>query len=338
MLHESRDGESRTHVVVRACKEVGRPIVFSLVIIVIVFVPLFTLQGVEGKTFRPLAYTVALAMTGSLIYAVTLAPVLSDLIMGRRRKSAGESQGGHGEPLVVRLLMIPYQPLVRFFVRRRILAVGMAAALLLLGAVVFPLLGAEFTPTLQEGTIVVRLTSAPSISLEESKANAMRVERRLMTVPEVTGVVTRVGRGEVGAHADPINNAELFVLLTPPQEWRWPRNQERIEAALREAIGSPPGILVNFTQPIAMNVDELLEGVRAELAIKLFGDDLDVLKARADEIAAVVREVRGAADVQVDQISGTPQLLLRIDRQAIARYGINVEDVQSIIQTAVGGH
>ena len=338
LLRESREGETRTQAVLRACKEVGRPIVFSLVIIVIVFVPLFTLQGVEGKTFRPLAYTVALAMTGSLIYAVTLAPVLSDLIMRRRRQSAGESQGGHGEPLVVRLLMIPYEPLVRFLVRRRLLAVGIAAALLVLGAVVFPRLGAEFTPTLQEGTIVVRLTSAPSISLEESKLNAMRIERRLMKVPEVTSVVTRVGRGEVGAHADPINNAELFVLLTPPQEWRWPRNQKRIEAALREAIGSPPGILVNFTQPIAMSVDELLEGVRAELAIKLFGDDLDVLKAKADEIAAVVGEVRGAADVQVDQITGTPQLLIRINRQAIARYGINVEDVQTIIEAAVGGH
>lgn len=338
LLHESRGDESRTHAVVRACKEVGRPIVFSLIIIVIVFVPLFTLQGVEGKTFRPLAYTVALAMTGSLIYAVTLAPVLSDLIMGRRRTSAGASQGGQGEPLVVRLLMVPYKPLVRFFVKRRILAVGLGAVLLVLGAAVFPLLGAEFTPTLREGTIVIRLTSAPSISLAESKANAMRVERRLMSVPEVTGVVTRVGRGEVGAHADPINNAELFVLLASPKAWRWPRDQERVEAELRDAIGSPPGILINFTQPIAMTVDELLEGVRAELAIKLFGDDLDVLKAKADQIAAAVGAVRGAADVQVDQIGGTPQLLLRVDRQAIARYGINVDDVQSVIEAAVGGH
>ena len=337
LLHESREEEARTQVVIRACKEVGRPIVFSLAIIVLVFVPLFTLQGVEGKTFRPLAYTVALAMTGSLIYAVCLAPLLSDLIMRRSRKKVS-SAGGHREPLVVRLLVIPYQPLVRFFVRRRALAAGLAVVLLAVGIAVFPRLGAEFTPQLQEGTIVIRLTSAPSISLEESKLNAMRIERRLMSVPEVIGVVTRVGRGEVGAHADPINNAELYVQLTPPDEWRWPRDQERIETALREAIGNPPGIFTNFTQPIAMSVDELLEGIKAELAIKLFGDDLDVLKARADEIAAVVGGVRGAADVQVDQITGTPQLLIRINRQAIARYGINVEDVQTIIEAAVGGH
>jgi cobalt-zinc-cadmium resistance protein CzcA len=199
-------------------------------------------------------------------------------------------------------------------------------------------LGAEFTPKLQEGTIVVRLTSAPSISLEESKLTAMRVERRLMSVPEVAGVVTRVGRGEVGAHTDPINSAEMFVLLLPPDEWRWPGHQPKLEAALREAIGSPPGIFVNFTQPIAMTVDELLEGVRAELAIKLFGDELDVLKSKADTIATIVGEVRGSADVQVDQVTGTPQLVIRIDREAIARYGINVEDVQSIIEAAVGGH
>ena len=335
LLHESDGHESRTHAVVRACKEVARPIVFSLVIIVMVFLPLFTLQGVEGKTFRPLAYTVALAMTGSLIYAVTLAPVLSDLIMRRRRRG---NAAGHREPLVVRLLMTPYRPLVGFFVKHRWLAAVLALVLLAVGALVFPRLGAEFTPKLQEGTIVIRLTMAPSISLKESKLTTMRVERRLMVVPEVTGVVSRVGRGEVGAHADPINNAELYVLLKPPAQWRRPHDQERLEAALREAVADPPGVLVNFTQPIAMTVDELLEGVRAELAIKLFGDDLDVLKARADEIAAVAGAVRGAADVQVDQVTGTPQLVITIDREAIARYGINVEDVQRVVEAAVGGH
>ena len=338
LLHDSDPAEDRTRVVLRACKEVARPIVFSLTIIVLVFIPLFTLRGVEGKTFRPLAYTVALAMTGSLIYAVMLAPMLSDLIMRRRRTKAGPSTENHREPLVVRLLMMPYEPLVGFFVRRRAVAVGIALALLALGSAVFPRLGAEFTPTLEEGTIVIRLTSAPSISLEQSKLTAMRIERRLMSVPEVTGVVTRVGRGEVGAHADPINNAELYILLAPPDQWRRPRDQEWVEAALREAVGNPPGVFINFTQPIAMSVDELLEGVKAELAIKLFGDDLAVLKAKADEIAAAVGDVRGAADVQVDQVTGTPQLLIRVDRGAIARYGINVQDVQSVVKAAVGGH
>ncbi|MCH8821985.1 MAG: efflux RND transporter permease subunit [Planctomycetes bacterium] len=339
-LHETGPDESRMLIVVRACKEVARPIVFSLTIIIIVFAPLFTLKGVEGKTFRPLAYAVALAMAGSLIYAVTLVPLLCDLIMRQRKKSETGNSGhdqGH-EPFVVRMLMKPYRPCVTLFVRWRGIAIGLAAILLAIGALIFPRLGAEFTPKLNEGTIVVRLTMAPSISLEESRNNVLRVERRLLTVPEVTGVTSRVGRGEVGAHADPVNSAEMFVELKHPTEWRQPRDQEWVEDQLRMAIGSPPGILVNFTQPIEMSIDELLEGVRAELAIKLFGDDLDTLKTHAEEIAAVVRTVRGATDVQVNQISGAPQLIIEVNRKAIARYGVNVRDVLETIQAAIGGH
>lgn len=341
VLHETGPDESRTHVVSRACKEVARPIIFSLAIIIIVFIPLFTLKGVEGKTFRPMAYAVALAMGGSLIYAVLLVPPLCALIMRRRRTRPAATNPGHDrgrQPFVVRLLMKPYRPLVSFFVRRRGIAVSTAVVLLAIGAVIFPRLGAEFTPELNEGTIVVRLTMAPSISLEESKATTMRVERRILTIPEVTSVVSRVGRGEVGAHADPINSAEMYVLLIPPDDWHEPRDQEWLQDEIRDAIGNVPGVFANFTQPIEMTIDELLEGIKAELAIKLFGDDLDVLMGKADEIAAVVREVAGAADVQVDQVSGTPQLLIRVDREAIARYGFNVEDVQEVVEAAVGGH
>ena len=197
-------------------------------------------------------------------------------------------------------------------------------------------MGSEFTPTLQEGTLVLRMTMAPSISLRESTETTLRVERRLMQIPEITQVVSRIGRGEVGAHADPINSAEMYLILKPEDEWRF-SGQEALLDGIREGVGEIPGVLTNFTQPIQMSIDELLEGVRAELAIKLFGDDLDQLKRKADEIAVAVRRVRGAADVQADQISGTPQLRIQIDRQAIARYGINVEDVQRVIEAAVGG-
>jgi len=252
MLRESKDDETRIHIITRAFREVSRPIIFAISIIIVVFLPLFTLQGVEGKTFRPLAYTVALA-------------------------------------------------------------------------------------TLQEGTIVLRLTMAPSISLNESIKTTQIVERRLMKVPEVMEVITRIGRGEVGAHTDPINSAEMYVLLKDKSEWRSARTQAELEDVIREEVGNIPGVLANFTQPIQMTVDELLEGVRAELAIKLFGDDLETLKKKADEIAAVISRVPGAADVQPDQVSGTPQLLIKVDRHAIARYGINVEDVQQVIRAAVGG-
>jgi len=362
----------RWQVVRRACLEVGRPIVFAIAIIIVVFLPLFTLQGVEGKTFRPLAYTVALAMLGSLVYALLAAPMVSDLLLRRKeiQKAPPPRGGGVGErvdnppvdnhphplPLsrkrergdrngvnspqeiwLVRKLLRLYRPWVAWFVARPGAAAALAAALFVIGAAVFPFLGSEFTPKLREGTLVVRLTMAPSIALEESKRLTLIAERRLMKIPEVTGVTSRIGRGEVGAHTDPVNSAEMYVLLKPKDQWRRPGDQEFVEAKVRQTLQGMPGILVNLTQPIEMTVDELLEGVRAELAIKLFGDDLDVLKAKADEIAAVIREVQGAADVQVAQVSGTPQLLIRPDREQVARYGLNIEDVQTTLRTAVGG-
>ncbi len=359
-LATSPADEPRWHVVRRACLEVGRPIVFAIAIIILVFLPLFTLQGVEGKTFRPLAYTVALAMLGSLIYALVAAPAISNLLLRRRsgRKtppSRGEgvgikinsddrplprplSQKEKGEEVwLVRKLLNIYRPWVTWFVHHRKVAVILSLALLVIGAVVFPFLGSEFTPKLREGTLVVRLTMAPSIAIEETKRLTLIAEKRLMAIPEITGVTSRIGRGEVGAHTDPVNSAEMYVLLRPKEQWRRPGDQEFVEEQVRETLHDLPGILVNLTQPIEMTVDELLEGVRAELAIKLFGDDLEVLKDKADDIAAVIGKVEGAADVQVAQVSGTPQLLIRPDREQVARYGLNIEDVQDTLRAAVGG-
>ncbi len=331
MLREADPDEARSLVVARACTEVARPIAFAIAIIVIVFLPLFLLQGVEGKTFRPLAYTVALAMGGSLVFAIFLAPVLAVTVM-RRPADPVSSEG-----LIVRSLIRLYRPVVTLFVRWRVMAVLSALLLVVLGGAVFSYLGSEFTPRLQEGTIVLRLTMAASISLRESQRITMIVERRLMQIPEIAGVVTRIGRGEIGAHTDPINNAEMYILLQPQEEWRTAQNQEQLEDLIRTELGRIPGVLTNFTQPIAMTIDELLEGVRAELAIKLFGDDLEVLLEKGNEIAAVTQRIRGAIDVQVDQVSGTPQLVIRINRQAVARYGMNVADVQHTISAAVGG-
>ncbi len=335
LLRESSPDESRLHVVGRACREVGQPILFAITIIIIVFLPLFTLEGVEGKTFRPLAYTVALAMLGSLLYALFLAPVLSDLMM--RRNTNPKDGKTPLDERILNALLKPYQPMVEYFINHRTTAIGLAGGLLLTGVLIFPFLGSEFTPKLQEGTIVVRLTMAPSISINESKRNTQIVERRLLKIPEVIEVTSRIGRGEVGAHADPINSAEMYVILKPEDEWRRPGDQESIEREIRKTVAELPGITANLTQPIEMTVDELLEGVRAELAIKLFGDDLKQLKRKADEISAVIKTVRGAADVQVDQVSGTPQLVIRPDRHAIARYGLNLADVQEVISSAVGG-
>lgn len=336
LKRESSKDENFIHSISVASKEVIRPITFAIVIIIAVFIPLFTLQGVEGKTFSPLAYTIALAMLGSLIFAILIAPVLSSYLM-KKTKREFKKDKEQKELWIVAQLQKVYEPVVRFFVRRRIVAIVLASAILLFGIIIFPQLGSEFTPTLQEGTIVMRMSMAPSISLTESTRLTLIAEKRLMKIQEVAGVVTRIGRGEVGAHTDPINSAEMYILLKPKEEWRRDMSQAELEEIIREEFGEIPGALVNFTQPIQMTVDELLEGVRAELAIKLFGTDLEVLKTEAEEIASVIRNVKGAEDVQVDQVTGAPQLKIVINRNNIARYGINVEDVQQVIRTAVGG-
>jgi cobalt-zinc-cadmium resistance protein CzcA len=330
-LRSGEGAESKLHSVGEACGEVVRPIAFATLIVVTVFAPLFTLQGVEGKTFRPLAYTVALAMLGALVFALVLAPGLASVFLRTQTTSSRQSEGG-----MVKIVR-GYRRLLSVFVVRRWLAVGLAGVLLLMGGALLPLLGSEFTPRLQEGTMVVRLTMAPSISLRESARVTQIVERRLMKIPEIESVVSRIGRGEVGAHADPVNSAEMYVLLRPREEWQSASTQEELGGVIRERLGRVPGVLVNFTQPIAMTVDELLEGVRAELAIKVFGDDLDLLQSTAEEVSRAVSTVRGSADVQVDQVSGTPQLIIRVDRKAVARYGINVEVVQATIRASVGG-
>lgn len=336
MLRRAEPDESRIVIVARACSEVGRPIIFAIAIIVIVFLPLFTLQGVEGKTFKPLAQTVALGMFGSLLYALLLSPVISHLVMRRPRSAASGEKPK--EAWIVLLLLRPYRPLVRLFVQNRTLALGLAGLMLLVGAVVLPRLGSEFVPRLDEGDLLIRATMAPSISIEESRNTMLRFEKRLIEkFPEVTRVVSRVGRGEVGAHADPVNSAEAFVALKPQDQWTTAKTSDELYAKISKAFESFPGAQFNVTQPIAAAVDELLTGTKAELAIKIFGADMDILKEKASEIETVIRGIPGATDVQKDQVSGTPQLLIRIDRQAIARYGVNVEDVQNVIRTAVGG-
>lgn len=328
---ESGANTGRTQAILKGCGEVARPIVFAVVIVILVFVPLLTLGGAEGKTFKPLAISVAAAMTGSLVFVLALAPLFSGLFL--KQKAKAENAG----PWVVKGILAIYRPTLELFLKQRWIAVVLSLLLLGAGAWVFPQLGSEFTPRLQEGTILVELTRAPSISLEESVRANMVVERRLLEVPEVREVVSRIGRGEVGAHAHPVNSGEVMVLLHPRDQWETGVTQHRIEEKIRETLGNIPGARYRLSQPIEITVDELLEGVRAQLAVKLFGEDPAVLKEQADAIADVLLQIPGSVDVQVDQVAGAPQLQIKINRQAIARYGLNVADVQEVIEAAVGG-
>ncbi|WP_041522904.1 efflux RND transporter permease subunit [Gilvimarinus agarilyticus] len=324
--------QSRKKIILDACEMVARPILFAISIIIIVFLPLFSLQGVEGATFKPLAYTLALAMAGSLIYALLVAPVAAYFFM---QKPTPEAQPANSKNSRLRH---GYESLVSFVVQRRPLAVAIAVLMLVLGSLIAPRLGSEFVPRFNEGDLLIRATMSPSISLEKARASMLLFEKQLLQrFPEVTQVVTRIGRGEVGAHADPTNNAEIFVALKPVSEWQSADSLDGLYRAMSESFADFPGAKFNFTQPIAAAVDELLTGTKAELAAKLFGDDLTILDDKAQQIAQLLRTIEGAQDVQKDQVAGTGQLKVTLHREQIARYGLNVSDVQETIALGVGG-
>ena len=328
-LRESKATENQRDVVARSTAEVIAPLIAAVAVVIVVFLPLFSLQGVEGKTFRPLAASAALAMTGSLFYAALIAPSLANALM-RKDKKRGEAKPGWVARYVSKA--------ASFFVRRRFAAIGLAVLLLFIGGLAGSRLGSEFTPALEEGDILLRVTMAPSISLTEASKTTTRIEKRLLEAfPEVKSIVTRVGRGEVGAHADPTNSAEAFVELNPKSEWRDGMSAEDLRTAISENLETFPGIVVNIGQPIAMSVDELLTGTRAELAVKIFGPDSDVLLEKSQELQALLQQVEGAAEVQADQITGAPQLVVTMDRAALGRYGLDVEDALDALRASVGG-
>lgn len=328
-FRERAEGESARETIGRATAEVIAPLISAVAVVIIVFLPLFALQGVEGKTFRPLAAAAALAMFGSLIYAALIAPAMAFGLMRPAKRSASV-----GLDRVGRIV----QPVSAFFIRRRMAAIGMAAGLLAAGGIAMTQLGSEFQPALEEGDIVMRITMAPSISLTEAAATVTRIEKRLLdTFPEVASVVSRIGRGEVGAHADPVNSSESFVALKPRSQWRKGLSPEDLRAAISDNLGAYPGVQVSVGQPIAMSVDELVTGTRAQLAVKIFGPDTDVLLASSQKLQAILQGVRGASDVQADQITGAPQLVVAMNREALGRYGLTVDDGLEALRAGVGG-
>jgi cobalt-zinc-cadmium resistance protein CzcA len=303
-------------------------LIAAVAVVIIVFLPLFTLQGVEGKTFRPLAASAALAMTGSLIYSALIAPAMAyGLIKPPRIAATGDGRIGE---LVTSMAV--------FFVRVRPAAVALALGLLFIGGFAGSRLGSEFTPALEEGDILLRVSMAPSISLTEGRETSTRLERRLLErFVEIDSIVSRIGRGEVGAHADPVNNIEAFVALKPRSQWRADLTPDDLRAAISEDLESFPGVRVNIGQPIAMSVDELLTGTKAQLAVKIFGPDPDVLLKGSQELQSLLQAVAGASDVQADQITGAPQLVVSVDRTALGRYDLTVEDALDTLRAAVGG-
>ncbi|MDQ6974104.1 MAG: CusA/CzcA family heavy metal efflux RND transporter, partial [Mariprofundaceae bacterium] len=316
--------------ITEASKEVARPVLFAVMIILLVFTPLFSLEGVEGKMFAPMALSICFAMFASLLVAIFVMPVLATYVFTK-----GVT---HKESPVLAPLARLYHKMLKAALNMRMVVVGGAAMMLVLTLAVVPYLGTEFVPELEEGTIAVRVTLAPSASLDFAKKVGEKLERVLIEkFPEITYVSARTGRAEIGGDPEPVSNVELFVGLKPVQAWESAKNRQALQHLMREEMEQVPGVLLAFTQPIAMRVDELLSGVKASLAIKLFGPDLKVLAVKGKEIETLTKSVEGTRDVEMEQIAGEAQLVIHPDRNKLDRYGIPINDVMNLVADAIGG-
>ncbi len=321
-------GMSRVRVVLEAAEEVATPVAFGVGIIILVFLPLMTLQGMEGKMFAPLAFTIAIALFVSLILSLTLTPVLcSYLLVGKDE---------HDTRLVA-LAKKPYLRLLDWTMNNGKKTIIVATGSFVIAVLLLPFLGTAFIPEMKEGSIVPGINRAPNISLEESIKMEMEAMRLVMQVPGVKSAVSGVGRGESPADSQGQNESTPIVSLKPRSEWPKGWSQDEIAASIKEKLMTLPGAQIVMAQPISDRVDEMVTGVRSDVAIKLFGDDMDMLKQKADAIARIAASVKGAQDLRVERVTGQQYLSIDIDRQAIARHGINVSDIHDVIEAAIGG-
>jgi len=329
-LGEARaPGQSKDDVIRDAGREVARPVFFAVLIIIIVYLPILTLEGVEGKMFRPMALTVVFALIGSLALALTLMPVLASI-------GFKETTGEH-EPRLVRWLKDRYRPWLHRTVARPLYTASIAAAIFVASMVLVPFMGGEFIPKLDEGSVALQAWRLPSVSLSESLKSTTLIERTLKQFPEVVTVVSRTGQAEIPTDPMGVETSDIYVILKDHGEWTTAATKEGLVAAFNEALEREvPGNVLSYSQPIELRVQELIAGVRSDLAITLFGEDLDELRRVGADIARVVSAVPGAADVKLEQTTGLPFLRVKIRRDEIARYGINAAQVLDVVE-AMGG-
>src|SRR5271168_3821270 len=334
---QAQNGESPAvsmDVIREAAHEVQRPVFYAIAIIITAYLPIFTLQRVEGRLFRPMAWTVAFALLGALLFSMLIAPVLSSFLLSNDTRE-------WCNPLLVRLTET-YRKYVRQAIEHRWVTMGVAmfgvclAVFLMFSGVI----GSEFLPHLDEGALWVRGTLAPSTGPTESLRVMNEARLKLSAFPEVLKVVSQTGRPDDGTDTTGFFNTEYFVDLKPKDQWRpvFKENKEELIAAMDRELEKTPGVLWNFSQPISDNVEEAVSGVKGELAVKIYGDDLRTLEEKGNEIVSVMSKIRGVQDLGLFRVIGQPNLNYTVDREAAARYGINVIDVQDAIQTAVGGN
>jgi cobalt-zinc-cadmium resistance protein CzcA len=323
-----RKGESRVRVIFDAVREVATPVIFGVGIIILVFLPLMTLQGMEGKMFSPLAYTIAIALAISLVLSLTLSPALASYLL---------KGGAEHDTRAIAAIKRPYLRLLDWALANEKKTIAGALLLFVGSLALVPFLGTAFIPEMKEGAISPAIDRVPNISIEESIEMEQEAMRRAMEVPGVKMAVSRLGRGESAADPAGPNEADPIVSLKPRAEWPDGWTQDDIASAIYEKLKTLPGVQLVMAQPISDRVDEMVTGVRSDVAVKLFGDDLGILRDKANEIARVAGQVRGVRDMRVERVAGQQYLSIAIDRQAIARQGLNVSDVNDTIEMAVGG-
>ena len=329
MTERAKSGEpvNRTKAVLDAAKEVANPIGFALLIIIVVFLPLFSLEGLEGKLFKPMAFTISFAMVGSLVLTMTLIPVLASFVLRPKIKR---------ETWLVRWIKTCYVQVLSWALQHKKIVLTAAVSLIIGSVAIFPFLGREFMPQLEEGSIMWRVTSIPSTSLEQSIEISKIIENALSKYPEVITTIAMIGRAEKGETAD-VNYMEVYSQLKPVHEWESNRTVKELAEAMRETLEDVvPTTVVAFTQPIQMRVEELISGVRATLAAKLYGDDLEELEHLSEEIKDVISGVQGVAELSLEANAGKPQIRIQIKRDQLARFGLNADDILSIVRTGIG--
>ena len=321
-----KTGESKIRIILEAATEVGTPVLFGVGIIILVFMPLLSLEGMEGKMFAPMAITIAIALTISLILSFTLSPVLCSYIL---------KGGSEDDTKIVARLRAPYERWLHWCLANPKLVVKRSLIGLVASIIGFTLLGKAFIPVMQEGSITPVIVRAPNISLDESIKLEFEAIKRIMTIPDVKMAVSRLGKGESPADPGQPNESDPIVTLKPIGDRKF--SQEEIAQQIRDKLKTLPGIELSISQPIAARVDEMVSGVRSQVAIKIFGDDLVVLQKLGSQISQILTKMKGSNDLRIEQASGQNYLNININRDAIARYGINVSDVNEVIETAIGG-
>lgn len=324
-------GEDKAGSILNAAKEVGRPLLFAVTIIILVFLPIFTLTGVEGIMFRPMGLTISFALAGSLLFTLISVPAFSYYLQRKR------TIGVPGDPFLIKNIKRAFLPFFRFCQKHTKYVFVITFLIFIIGMALIPFLGREYIPTLEEGTLHLRATFDPNISLSETIDMTTEIEKTILEVPEVTGVLSRIGRGEVGSHAHFVNDAEILIRLNPIQKWKHFEQKNQLLEEIEHRMEQFPGINLNITQPIAHNLDELITGVKAQLAVRIYGENFHILRETAEQVKDVIAEVKGAADVQMEQFTGQNYIQIILKRERISRYGLNIKDIQKTIETALGG-